>query len=345
MSEIEAEELARRLGELAVIDVRGPGEYDGSFGAPCDPRQGHIPGALNLDLQELMLLSDAGAAGTARAAGRGRARRLLPQRLPLGDRGSDPARPGLRCPQLRGVLARMVANRFPPRTRRRHVSRITVGALLAAALGTLLAGAAAAAHNPSPAQKAAIVAAFRREQGDVAIQAVVVSSANPGFASMNWGFANGGLSAYNNSVLALVGGKWRVLWTREAEQPADGACVHVPAAVAHELLDVSCPPAAKLHARAATAAEVAAFSKSFHSSTLTRYAKSSSGLGRVCVSKLDPAWAAAAASFPSGSSVYVWFRHRTVAFESLVQAGAPPPPWVVLSLASCVGYNASEFGG
>ncbi len=58
MSEIEAEELVGRLGELAVIDVRAPGEYDGSFGAPCDPRQGHIPGALNLDLQELQLLSE-----------------------------------------------------------------------------------------------------------------------------------------------------------------------------------------------------------------------------------------------------------------------------------------------
>ncbi len=225
------------------------------------------------------------------------------------------------------------------------MTRFTAGALLAAALGSLLVGAAAAAHNPSPAQKAAIVAAFRREQGDVAIQTVVVSSANPGFASMKWGFANGGLSAYNNSVLALVGGSWKVLWTREVEQPADGACVYVPAAVARELLDVSCPPPAKLHARAATAAEAAAVSRSFRSSTLTRYARSSSGLRRLCVSKLDPAWAAAAAAFPSGGSVYVWFRHRTVAFESLVQAGAPPPPWVVLSLASCVGYNASEFGG
>jgi thiosulfate/3-mercaptopyruvate sulfurtransferase len=58
MNEIDADELARRLGHLAVIDVRSPGEYDGSLGSPCDPRQGHIPGAVNLDLQELMLLSD-----------------------------------------------------------------------------------------------------------------------------------------------------------------------------------------------------------------------------------------------------------------------------------------------
>jgi thiosulfate/3-mercaptopyruvate sulfurtransferase len=58
MSDIEAHELAGRLGEVAVLDVRSPHEYDGTFGAQCDPRQGHIPGAVNLDIQELMGLAD-----------------------------------------------------------------------------------------------------------------------------------------------------------------------------------------------------------------------------------------------------------------------------------------------
>lgn len=49
------EELARRLGDpdLTVLDVRSPEEFAGVLGAPCDPRQGHIPGARNLDVQEL----------------------------------------------------------------------------------------------------------------------------------------------------------------------------------------------------------------------------------------------------------------------------------------------------
>ena len=54
MSEIALEELARRFGDLAVLDVRTPGEYDGSAGKPCDPRQGHIPGARNFDVYRLM---------------------------------------------------------------------------------------------------------------------------------------------------------------------------------------------------------------------------------------------------------------------------------------------------
>ena len=56
MSEIEVEELVVRLGEVAVLDVRTPGEYDGSLGKPCDPRQGHIPGARNVDLYRLLEL-------------------------------------------------------------------------------------------------------------------------------------------------------------------------------------------------------------------------------------------------------------------------------------------------
>jgi thiosulfate/3-mercaptopyruvate sulfurtransferase len=54
VSEIAVDELRGRLGEVAILDVRTPGEYDGTGGQPCDPRQGHIPGARNLDIYRLM---------------------------------------------------------------------------------------------------------------------------------------------------------------------------------------------------------------------------------------------------------------------------------------------------
>ena len=49
------DELARRLdeGAVAVIDVRTREEYEGNAGYPCDPRQGHIPGAVHLGWEEL----------------------------------------------------------------------------------------------------------------------------------------------------------------------------------------------------------------------------------------------------------------------------------------------------
>jgi thiosulfate/3-mercaptopyruvate sulfurtransferase len=49
------EELAGRLQdpELTILDVRKPEEYTGKGGYPCDPRQGHIPGARHLEVGEL----------------------------------------------------------------------------------------------------------------------------------------------------------------------------------------------------------------------------------------------------------------------------------------------------
>ena len=48
-------EIEARLSdpELAIVDVRRPEEYGGRNGAPCDPRQGHIPGALNVEVSTL----------------------------------------------------------------------------------------------------------------------------------------------------------------------------------------------------------------------------------------------------------------------------------------------------
>jgi thiosulfate/3-mercaptopyruvate sulfurtransferase len=56
---ISLEEVLRRRGEegFVVVDVRGRPEYTGAAVAPCDPRPGRIPGAVHLDLQELMALT------------------------------------------------------------------------------------------------------------------------------------------------------------------------------------------------------------------------------------------------------------------------------------------------
>ena len=49
-------ELRERLGdeELTVLDVRTTLEFEGVAGAHCDPRQGHIPGALNVPLERIL---------------------------------------------------------------------------------------------------------------------------------------------------------------------------------------------------------------------------------------------------------------------------------------------------
>jgi thiosulfate/3-mercaptopyruvate sulfurtransferase len=53
---VETDELASRLGDpsLVLLDVRTAEEYEGKGGYACDPRQGHIPGALHLPVLELL---------------------------------------------------------------------------------------------------------------------------------------------------------------------------------------------------------------------------------------------------------------------------------------------------
>lgn len=48
-------ELRGRLEDpsLVLVDVRRPDEFTGRSGAPCDPRQGHIPGARNVEVSTL----------------------------------------------------------------------------------------------------------------------------------------------------------------------------------------------------------------------------------------------------------------------------------------------------
>jgi thiosulfate/3-mercaptopyruvate sulfurtransferase len=48
-------ELLSRLDDasLTIIDVRRPEEYTGKAGSPCDPRQGHIPGAKLVEVGDM----------------------------------------------------------------------------------------------------------------------------------------------------------------------------------------------------------------------------------------------------------------------------------------------------
>ena len=50
------EELRDRLADegLTVLDVRTEEEFSGRGGYPCDPRQGHIPGARHVELSQLL---------------------------------------------------------------------------------------------------------------------------------------------------------------------------------------------------------------------------------------------------------------------------------------------------
>lgn len=67
MEDVTLGELRGRLGdsELTVLDVRTPLEFEGSAGAHCDPRQGHIPGAVNVPLERILACRSAEEVRTA----------------------------------------------------------------------------------------------------------------------------------------------------------------------------------------------------------------------------------------------------------------------------------------
>jgi thiosulfate/3-mercaptopyruvate sulfurtransferase len=54
--DVRLDELRERLGEegLVLLDVRSAYEFEGVARTPCDPRHGHIPGARNLPLEQLL---------------------------------------------------------------------------------------------------------------------------------------------------------------------------------------------------------------------------------------------------------------------------------------------------
>jgi thiosulfate/3-mercaptopyruvate sulfurtransferase len=56
MEDVTLEEVRSRLDDegLTLLDVRTSLEFEGAAGAHCDPRQGHIPGAVNLPLERIL---------------------------------------------------------------------------------------------------------------------------------------------------------------------------------------------------------------------------------------------------------------------------------------------------
>ena len=202
----------------------------------------------------------------------------------------------------------------------------------------LLLAVVVALAAPTPAQRGALVNSLRSLQGDVAVQSVSVSKADPSYATIRWGYK----VATSDSLFRLSGGRWKLVWVREVDRPADGACAFAPAKVVRDLYRIPCPGFAALHARTASAAELAELVASFHSSKLTRYWRDALGLVNPCISRLDGSWAAAVARFPDTSGV-IWFRKGAVVHETLFGGGTLLPPKIVLSLAACVGYNAAEY--
>ena len=103
-----ADELAALLAEDAVslVDVRGRAEFDGATGYPCDPRQGHIEGAIHIDLDDLLGSDDPRGLLAANGV---RAGRRLVLYCHSGSRSGIAVGRARRSGHRRGELRRLVA--------------------------------------------------------------------------------------------------------------------------------------------------------------------------------------------------------------------------------------------
>ena len=112
------DELASRLDDttLMILDVRSEEEFRGKHGYPCDPRQGRIPGARHVPVQELFAgPGEPLAAGSDQGATRRPARNrcVLPLRVAVRVGDALVASRGVPRAQLRRLVARVVAPRRP----------------------------------------------------------------------------------------------------------------------------------------------------------------------------------------------------------------------------------------
>ena len=215
-------------------------------------------------------------------------------------------------------------------------------------LGMLVVVATAGARRPATAPETRVLrAAIERTQGTqlaVRIRRAFLSTVDSDFASVTW---TQGPAPAAVSLLQRVKSRWVTIWGRRLGEKADGACAFAPAAVVTDLYSIRCPAWADLHARRATPAEAAQLERAVNGSAFTKIYAKSMQLVHICVSRRDPRYAAAEMAFHSTAG-FVWFRGTTtwsVRFESVARRGTLPPPAIVLSLASCVGYNAAEYGG
>lgn len=146
---------------------------------------------------------------------------------------------------------------------------------------------------------------------------------------------------------------WRAVYVFAKGEPADGGCAYAPRKTVEELYGVRCPTYNALHALPTTRKEQTMFlriyKKDLPSLSGSRLTPTTVQLETTCISQLDPSWAASQSYNGNGEpgapgtnpGPVVWFRREGEKWRSYWLIAIPRP--IVLSLASCVGFNAASW--
>ena len=224
-------------------------------------------------------------------------------------------------------------------------ARSLLGCILGALALFTFASAAEATRPPSTAEAKALVTFLRQKNGARArVQRILISTIDGRYATARYSVG----PAVWIDLLRHRSSGWAVIWLSGKGEPTDGACAYASAPVVLDLYGVRCPPRSETRARLATQTEAIRLRAVFARAASTRLWSRHNGenLRKICVSRVNQAWAAAAIVFPNTEG-FVWFRsgpNWTPAFETISFKGTLPPRRVILSLAYCVGYNAAQYG-
>jgi hypothetical protein len=222
---------------------------------------------------------------------------------------------------------------------------ILAGVATAAGLAIALPSPAAGARKPTKAELKSLTAALNRQNGGVTVtpQFVSISTAAPGWAAVSLGRRPFTFFAFHRK-----GTQWVLVGdVVPPGKPFDGLCAYVPVSVVVDLFRIHCPPYRALHARRASPAVRKALTAALLADPTIKANGGPSSRVRVwnlCVSRLDSHWAAANVAFPD-TGLVAWFHQVAGRWHVFLSWRLPYPPHApVLSLASCVGYSAAEFG-
>jgi hypothetical protein len=198
--------------------------------------------------------------------------------------------------------------------------------------------AKSARHATRAERHALTLAVSRDQQLEIAPRSVSISTSAPGWALVIWD-----AKPYNFLAFRKEGAQWiPVGYLLKGSQPLDSVCAYAPSVVVTDLFGVRCPRYRALHARRAAPSVRNALTATLRADPYTR-TLGPFRLGHACVSRLDPLWAAGAVGL-TGTAQLAWFHrvgghwHAIYAFQRL------PPRVIILSLAACIPYDASEYG-
>lgn len=137
------------------------------------------------------------------------------------------------------------------------------------------------------------------------------------------------------------GDSWEIAYITDVGQIAKGACAYAPANVMADLYEIKCPSWRALHARRAGKNEATALLNAFFAATpsISVSDRSHYSIVKACVSRLDPSWAVAGV-FIAKSGQARFFHEQGVHWRLETRASRA----IVLSLASCAGFNAELYG-